>query len=368
MSTEPFPAAPPLPAGEAVPAPVPTAVTAPVPNPPRWEPTEPLLERLTRAARFDCEYGRGLANHLPMALASLARLGADEARLQAFEAGYVARLQDAPPAREWPRGDPWRPPLGRRAAWPAYRSLFAEWIEHEGSADVLAQVLPWLWPGVAAAGFHGLIRTASAARCGHRGEVAEGLAYWSCRYLPLGELPEPPGASRGAQADPVALLRRLRAGTSKARLIVERMREAARDGEVNRVAGRLVVTQDTPRQLARAAAQALAGSGDFTALHLVTATHAMRVLTRFVDEPLNGWRAFWQAFAHAVVAARLQRRPAAELLDWPTLERIALSSDDEHVIKLVDSCREEERAWAEPGETLWRQAASQYVAQAALPG
>ena len=345
-----------------------SAAAAAAPAPPRWEPTEQLLGRLSRAARFDCEYGRGLANHLPMALASLARLGADEARLEAFESGYAARLKPAPAAREWPRGDPWRPPLGRRAAWPAYRSLFAEWIDHEGSADVLAQVLPWLWPGVAAAGFHGLIRTASAARCGHRGEVAEGLAYWSCRYLALGELPEGLDSGRGSHTDPVALLRRLRAGSSKARLIVERMREAAGDGEVNRVAARLVLTEETPRLLARAAAQALAGSGDFTALHLVTATHAMRVLSRFVEEPLRGWRHFWQAYAHAVVAARLQRQPPAALLGWDELERAALASDDEHVIKIVDSCREEERAWGEPGETLWRQAASQFLAQAGAAG
>jgi hypothetical protein len=107
-----------------------------------------LLARLTQAARFDCEYGRGLANHLPMALASLARLGADDARLAAFEAEYVKRLRGAPAARPWPVGSAWRAPLGRRAAWPAYRSLFAEWIAHEGASDVLAQVLPWLWSGV----------------------------------------------------------------------------------------------------------------------------------------------------------------------------------------------------------------------------
>jgi hypothetical protein len=335
------------------------------PSAPPWEPSAALLERLTRSARFDCEYGRGLANHLPMALASLARLGADEARLAAFEDGYAGQLKPAAPARAWPAGNPWRAPLGRRAAWPAYRSLFAEWIEHEGASDVLAQVLPWLWPGVAAAGFHGLIRTASAVRCGHVGEVAEGLAYWSCRHLPLGELPDPPAASRGAHTDPVALLRRLRAGSSSQRLIAERMREVALDGEVNRVAARLVVTEETPRLLALASAQALAGSGDFTALHLVTATHAMRVLSRFVDEPLTGWRHFWQAYAHAVVAARLRRQGPAALRSWEELERAALGSADEHLIKLVDSCREEERAWGEPGQTLWRAAASQYLAQPA---
>lgn len=352
---------PAMPSGATVP---PASASRPTPDS-AWEPPPALLARLTRAARFDSEYGRGLANHLPMALASLARLGADESRLAAFEAGCIGSLRIAPPARAWPAARPWRLELGRRAAWPAYRSLFAEWIGHEGSSEVLAQALPWLWPGVAAAGFHGLIRTASAVRCGHAGEVAEGLAYWSCRYLPLGEMPGAPGAGRGAHTDPVALLRRLRAGSATGRLIAERMREVAQGGEVNRVAARLVVTQETPRLLARAAAQALAGSGDFTALHLVTSTHAMRVLARFVDEPLPAWRHFWQAFAHAVAAAGLRREPPAPLLGWDALERVALASDNEHLIKIVDSCREEERAWGEPGETLWRAAASHYLARSA---
>jgi hypothetical protein len=40
----------------------------------------------------------------------------------------------------------------------------------------------------------------------------------------------------------------------------------------------------------------------------------------------------------------------------------ALASDDEHLIKLVDSCREEEKAYACRGETLWRAAASRALA------
>ena len=344
-----------LPAGAAAPGPSAAPSAA-------WEPSEALLTQLSRAARFDAEYGRGLANHLPMALASLARLGADAPRLQAFEAAYATRLQPASPARPWPAGDAWRGRLGRRAAAPLYRSLFAEWVAHEGAADVLAQVLPGLWPGVGAAAFHGLIRTASGVRCGHVGEVAEGLAYWACRHLPLGELAEAPPASRGGRTDPVLLLRRLRAGRSEARLLWERMRDASLDGTVNAEVSRLIVTEDTPRQLAQAAARACAGSGDFVALHLVTATHAMRVLSRFVDEPLAGWRWFWQAYAHAVVAARFERRPAAPLRTWQALEEAARASDDEHLIKLVDSCREEARTWGEAdGQPLWRAAASQVL-------
>ena len=153
--------------------------------------------------------------------------------------------------------------------------------------------------------------------------MAEGLAYWSCRYLPLGVLPDAPRTGRGAHTDPVALLRRLRASPSEARLIVERMHQAAQDGAVNAVASRLIVTEDTPRLLARAAAQALAGSGNFTALHLVTATHAMRVLTRFVDEPLVAWRSFWPQRRKLLPEFDWGRIPGAILLRLPFRRRVA---------------------------------------------
>jgi len=159
----------------------------------------------------------------------------------------------------------------------------------------------------------------------------------------------------------VALLRELRAGRSRAELISDQIRDAAADGRVNRVAARLFVDEGTPERLARAAALAYAQSGKVTALHLVTGTHAMRVVTRFVDEPLTAWAWYWQAFAHAVVAARLKPLPPAALRPWPALVARARDSDDEHLIKLVESCREEEKAYARRGDTLWREAASRAV-------
>jgi hypothetical protein len=153
----------------------------------------------------------------------------------------------------------------------------------------------------------------------------------------------------------------LRAGRSLAPLIAGRIADAARGGAVNRVVGALQVDARTPGQLARAAALAYAGSGNFTALHLVTATHAMRVIASGLgpDLALPAWRWFWQAWAHGLVAARLQPRDPAPLLDWDTIVARALASDDEHVIKLVDSAREEERAY---GGDDWRRAASRAAA------
>lgn len=322
-----------------------------------------LVDALNHCAVHAPEYGGGLSNHLPMTLVALDRLGADAARLSAFVAAYTPRLQPAPPAQPWSAGDPWPDRLGQHEAWPVYRALFAEWIAQEGARDMLGQVLPQLMPGVSAAAFHGLIRTAYALRSGHLGELADALAYWGCRHQRLGAMHHPLAGTARAPAtdDPVALLRELRAGRSRAALISDQIRDAAADGRVNRAAARLFVDESTPERLARAAAFAYAHTGSFTALHLVTGTHAMRVVARFVDEPLTAWTWFWQAFAHAVVAARLKPLAQAPLRAWPALVARARASDDEHLIKLVESCREEEKAYARRGDTLWREAASRAV-------
>lgn len=327
------------------------------------EPSAQLVELLTAGLAHAPEDAEGVGNHLPMALAALHHLGAGPERLAAFAQSHALRLQPAPPPQPWSPGDPWPDRLGRPEAWSGYRALFTEWIAQEGATDMLGQVLPQLMPGVGAAAFHGLIRTASAVRCGHLGELADGLAWWASRHLRLGALHHPLAGTARAPAteDPQALLRELPARRSRQRLISDQLRDVGRDGRINRVAARLMVDGHTLERLARTAAFAYAHTGNFTALHLVTATHALRVLTRFLDEPLVAWAWHWQAFAHAVVAARLQPAGEVVLRPWKVLIARALDHDDEHVIKLVESCREEEQAYARRGETLWRLAASRAV-------
>lgn len=314
-----------------------------------------LLSLLDDGARFAPEYAGDLSNHLPMALVALHRLGADEARLHAFAAGYAQRLQPAPAAQDWPAGDAWRGRLGDIEAWPVHRSLFSQWIEHEGPTDVLQQVLPALMPGCGAAAFHGPIRVAYAIQSGHLPELADALAYWASRFLPLGELPAEAGRVR--QAEP--LLRRLPADRSDKRLISERMQDAAPGPALQAAVARLAIDANTLEQLARLSAKAYAGSGNFTALHMLTACHAMGVLQAFVDDQAAALRWFWQAWATAVVAAGMKALPPAPLQPWPRLVQAALASDDEHLIKLMDSCREQERVY---GGDEWRRAASRAVA------
>lgn len=314
-----------------------------------------LAALLDEGARFDAEYRGGLSSHLPMALTALHRLGADDARLQSFAQRYAKRLSRARAPQPWPAGDAWRGRFGERAAWPAYRSLFREWLAVEGAAPVLSQALPALMPGCGAAAFHGLIRVAYAVQAGHAGELADGLAYWACRFLPLGDLTD----AAGREADPEVLLRGLPAGQSTANLIFERMRDAAGTAALRTAVPLLAVGPATLELLAHLAAQAYADSGNFTALHLVTSCHAVRVLTPFFDDdPAPAWRWYWQAFAAAVMAAGLKPRPRVPALPWPRIVEAAIASDDDHVIKLVDSCREQARAYSGP---IWRAAAARAI-------
>lgn len=301
-----------------------------------------LKTLLDAGAAFDCEYRGGLSDHRPMALVALKRLGATDDQLAAWAARYDTRLQPAPPVVPWPAGDAWIDAAGRRELWPAFRSLFREWLALEGS-DLLAPVVGGLMRGCGGAAFHGLIRSAYAVQTGHAGELADALAYWACRFLPLDGTPLPPApeAERG--------------------LIFHAMQQAAaRPGFAARVAS-VPVDETTLPRLAHDAARFYAATGDFTVLHLVTSAHALRVLLPFVDEPLAAVGHYLRAVFAAVDAAGATPGADAGVRPWDRLVAAALASDDEHLIKLVDSCREETAAY---GGDAWQRAATRAVAEA----
>ena len=318
-----------------------------------------LLDLLNEGAAFDCEYAGGLSNHRPMALLALAGLGADVQRLAQFAHTYSTRLQPAPPPTRWPAGDPWASRLGERGAWPAYRDLFLHWLYSEDARDVLRQSLPVLMQGCGAAAFHGLIRTAYAVQAAHRQELADALAYWACRWLDLGMAAD----GLGTVDDPAAVLTRLHAVPPKDVFIFQRMQSAAAQPRFAAAVDSLRIDDArTLPGLAALGAQAYAATGNFTALHLVTSAHALRLLMPYLDEPQPSLQAYWRAYAAAVCAAALQPGTPPRPRPWGELLAAACASDDDHLIKLVYSCREEQAA--HDGRGPWQAAATRAVHKA----
>ena len=191
-------------------------------------------------------------------------------------------------------------------------------------------------------------------------ELADALAYWACRWLDLGvAVPRVSGRER----DPEPVLQRLQATRSSAGLIFERMQAASLQGDFDITVAQLRIGPDTLPRLARLAALAYAASGNFTALHLVTSAHAVRVLLPHLQAPLAAVQPYWRAYAAAVCAAGLRAGTPPSPRPWPALVAAAQASDDEHLIKLVDSCREQQRAHGENG--VWQAAATRAVHDAA---
>jgi hypothetical protein len=319
--------------------------------------TRAQLHRLLDAGlAYAATYRGALSNHLPMGQQALLELGASAERLQAWTELHETLLEPQVGGRPGPV-DPVRD-LGRPASDPAWRAHFEQRIAALGADGAVREALPALMPGVGGAAFHGLIRTAHALLAGHDRELAAGLAHWAALALPL-------HAAAGAEPLPLsewlaALARLPQPEGARGGLIFQRMQAWAGTQGFADVAPRLADAPDTLRDIALLAARTYAATGNFTVLHLLTASHAMHVLS-------PAWpggrlpRGFIVAAASALLASGAA--PAFALdhppgRPWPTLISAACAQDDAHVIKLTHAAWRLGRAWPDPA---WRRAVERAI-------
>jgi hypothetical protein len=301
--------------------------------------TTPLHRLLDRNLALPAEYAHGMTNHLPMALHALHALGAGAPQLERFFAAYARRFEGG------------RAGCADPAGFAEARAVFDARIAEHGSDAVVAEALPRLWPGVAGAAFHGLIRTAHAVQAGHAGELAAALAYWAVRAQAVPEAGPPsspmPLAAWTGELEAAALQARF-PGSS----ISGRMAHAVASPAYQRLAAALAPEDATLERLAGWAARLYARSGNFTVLHTVTGLRAARVLMARWPAPAGTGPVLVRALTAALLASHLATNTArAPLRSWAEVRAAALASDDDHAVKLVHACVEETAAYGE-GERL----------------
>jgi len=315
--------------------------------------TETLHTLLDDSLARGPEFGAGMSSHLPMALHALHALGAPATRLQAFHAAYAKRLRDPAPrpavTAELPAD--WRDARGDFGAFDALCQHFGAVLREQGRDATLAAVLPALWPGAAGALFHGLIRTAHAVQSDHAGELASALGYWAARWRSVPAVgapgPVPVGfAEWAAQVEAVAFECRL-----PGRSISSRIGDAVQTPAYAAWSGATAI--DGLQPLSDWAADLYARSGNFTVLHLVTATRAARVLWPWTTARAEVLQGLLRAATAALMASNLERggplptEPGVPMPAWPALIERAAASDDDHVIKLVHALVEERTVYGD---------------------
>jgi hypothetical protein len=195
---------------------------------------------------------------------------------------------------------------------------------------------------LASEAFHGLIRTAYAVDSGDDIDIADALTSWIIGYAELGRAGE---VRWETAAEAFAAMH------TDDRFPKE-FNSRSISGSILKVIAipafddyRAAIHQLELADLARIAASIFLPTGDFTALHLVTACHAVRVLQPYLGPDANDHLAIAMLAAYASIG-----RPsfdatssADDLPDWPSLSARAIASDDEHDLKLVYSCRQEEQ-------------------------
>jgi hypothetical protein len=306
------------------------------------------------------EFGGGLSNHGPMAAEAIAAMSRPDAILR-WVTRYALRLDAHPSASARISETDWRAALGKEHRVGDWIAFFDEALKEAPWRVVLDRWVERLAPGIAAAAFHGVLRTAHAARAlGDRenaervSELAEGLGYWAATYQAL------PGSLDGPHD----------ALPSRAILTVERLPLERRkvggfltDGiaavasfepfkgvvaMVDTVGALPQFLSDLTETFARVYSKNATGIGGVIAfIHCVTGSRAVRNLSPYVDDATAraAARYAWQAAAglyaaFGTVAPSRDEPPLPQLGVDELIDR-AIANGDEHAIKFTEACLHE---------------------------
>lgn len=314
-----------------------------------------LDEAYERLHRTGPEFEGWLSNHGPMAVESMVRRG-HAREVHPWLDSYVARLEELPRGTSPIASGEWRAALGdarRLGDWLAY---FDREVREQHWRTVLATWWPRLLPGIAAGATHGVIRTGHAvhALLGHEdemrlAELGQALGYWAARWQEVPGTVAPSGALDAAHAlDDVPRIPDQGKGinyrfgqlpdTDGWAPALAALRPAA-DAEQAR---------DRIAALADAAALRYLRIAHGSAVMLVHAATAPTAVLRTLPAlPHELWApsldAAWSAsaavtavYAPAALAPR-EDLPAASGTPDEIFDRAA-RHQDEHVIKLADTC------------------------------
>jgi len=319
-----------------------------------------LPERLTRVlsghrGSYSLHYPpHDNSDHGPMAYLAMYGLGIDLDRIESFSRNYSRKLAPLKAPTAVVSEANWRQGSQHADAYSGLLVFFDAQIAANGWQAVVGQYLPELISGWVKDAFHPLIRLGYGIEFEAPSEIAAGLAYLTCigddpKLLELAQ--QSPSVNRGR-----GYFERLQA---QRRATFARGPFNARYEHIIRAADLhpADASFDTVLvELSRACLEIFHATHDFFALHLVTASHAFRICSRWAGGNAAGLFSVGLGSAYLAIGAPVFQRLVQADATLPT--DLLATATDEHDIKLAYSCHAQALA---SGDPTYRWCAANYL-------
>lgn len=322
----------------------------------------------------------GMTNHYPMTILSMHELGASDQQLRDFSAQWPrhrALINEHLSLIDQHQLTPqnWHLYLGQSKKLKEFRRVFFEQMSESDAANVLTDALSQMQRGLPMGLFHPLIKLSFAALHGDKGLLADALAYMAIRYKdiyqaeviqhtafekPLNEQshsPQPTALQNWSNIRqlkqknelPVRLTNLSYAGSIS---VCEKLCSSTTVHKLAQNNGFVISTENLKnsiQQVTNAAVQLYLSEPSLTTLHAVTASQSLADLThRFANNEhactvfTSLWHHFWvwlsALFIEKGCTLALNQTIGAKT-DWLRLSKMALNTNEVHIIKMVYSCK-----------------------------
>jgi len=297
---------------------------------------------------YASDYDGGLSSHIPMVSYSLYELGVpfDEIEKYIDRTIEIINIGKEDFTKLYKIDDEsFEDYLGVTDSFGSYYEFFSKKVSDVNYVEIIGEYLPKLIKGVAARAFHPLIRLSFAVRSDNKEEVIKSLSYFASTYL-AHEFETLPSKSENPLDDLKVLVESVGKVTFSGDLIANRIEKIYSLNGFKKNAFTLKGDyKELLEQLDKVVNKLFVETKDFTILHGVTSKEAIKTLLPLVKDKEYLLQNYWIAILAAYISIdspeikNLNIDIPEELPDFKEIIRTNINSNNEHSIKLANSCR-----------------------------
>jgi hypothetical protein len=311
---------------------------------------------------YDADYSDGLTNHLPMALLSLQSLDSSLEHMNLFFGKYSKKLSKSKiDSANRINGKNWEIYLGNSTYLGDYLSFFESEISQLKFSEVIEKYLSTLAKSPLSAAFHCVIRVSYVLKFKKINDLAHALAYWAVNFIEIPSIEKEESTIDLKMLNMEYMKSYKEAHGMPQGNIGDRALFAMGTPEFKNLFGQLGAG-DSTSAAEQFSLQVMCETLDFTALHLITGTHAIKeILSQLPSESKSEIE---RTVMPSLVATFLSMTKASKhnlTLDIETtieeIRSIGANSLNDHVIKFCYVALDE---FKKSGNVLYLQLAKQY--------